>query len=284
MPSPISPPVTKHQSYRRKKPTIFSLITMLQEVWAQRELLTHLTVRNLRVQHKQSVLGYAWLILNPLVYLLTLTFVFSTIFKAPSGGSPFILFLSIGLFPWIFFASAIAQATDSVVGAQGLITSVYFPRQFVVISAVLIRLLDFAVGIAIVGGAMIYYQQPLTWHVVWVPVLFGLQFLFVLGMAMPLAALNLFFHDFRFLVAVLLNLWFFLTPIMYSVDIVPAKYRLWYDLNPIARLITAYRAALLDGASPPTGSLIFASMVTLVVLVVGCYLFQRMESAFADNI
>jgi lipopolysaccharide transport system permease protein len=267
----------------RSYPALLALVPSLLELWTRRELLWHMTVRNLRAQHKQSVLGYAWLVVNPVTQLIILTFVFSTIFGTPSQGHPFVLFLALGLFPWIFFSSALSQATDSVVLSANLLRSVYFPRHFLVVSAVMIRTVDFFVGLMILAVALVYFSVPLSPSVAWVPLLFALQFLFIVGLSLPLAAINLFFHDVRFLVGVFLNLWFFLTPIFYPVSIVPEQYRVLYELNPMARLIGAYREALLFGVSPQASSLVAAALTTLFALFIGYYLFQKMEPRFADR-
>ncbi len=249
-----------------------------------RELLWHMTVRHLRAQYKQSILGYSWIALNPLAQLLTLGFVFSTIFHSPSQGAPFLLFLALGLMPWIFFQAAVQAGTDSLVGAESLVTSVYFPRETIVIAAVLVRVVDLIAGGAIIALLMLYFQYPLSWTVVWVPLILCIHAIFVIGISLPFAAFNLFFRDIRFLVGVVLYLWFFFTPIMYSVDLVPERYSLLYDLNPNARFIGAYRYAILSHVSPPLTGLLVAILVSLGTLLVGYYLFKRMEPAFADRV
>lgn len=256
----------------------------MRSLWLHRDVLWYLTVRSLRAQHKQSVLGYVWLLLNPLTQLATLTFVFSVVFPNPSQDHPFVLFLAIGLFPWIFFANAVNQATDSIVASAGLVTAVYFPRDLVVISAVMIRMLDFLAGLLIIGVALVLFGQALTWNALWILPLFALQFLFILGISLPLAAFNLFFHDVRFLVGVVLHLWFFMTPIFYPVEFVPDQYRVIYDLNPMARFVGAYREAVLLHGSPPATSVALALGSTLLCLVIGYYLFRKLEPRFADRV
>jgi lipopolysaccharide transport system permease protein len=258
--------------------------TLVANVWRDRELLWHLTVRNLRSQYKQSILGYAWILVNPAVQLLTLTFIFSTVLRTPSQGVPFPLFLCVGLIPWLFFATAVMAATDSVSGSANFVTTVYFPREILPVSAVLMRVLDLAAGLAVVFGLLLYYGYGLGWTAGWLPLLCLGHFVLGLGLGLPLAALNLFFHDVRFLVATALNVWFFVTPVMYPPEIVPDRYRFLQTLNPNAWLIDAYRAALLDGKSPSAEILLWTAGTSLVVLAAGYWTFKRLEPGFADSI
>jgi ABC-type polysaccharide/polyol phosphate export permease len=261
-----------------------TLVRPFQVIWRRRELLAHLTVRNLRVQYKQSALGYSWLFVNPVSQMLTLTFIFSAVFKTPSQGSPFVLFLCIGLFPWIFFAAALQSATESIVASAPLINTIRFPRELLVISAVLIRLVDFCAALVVLAVALIYYSQPLTLSAFWVLPMFFLQFVFTLGLAFPLAALNLFFHDVRYLVGVVLYLWFFFTPVFYSTDIVPARYTTLFNLNPMSRFINAYRFSILHDGSPPAVSLGIAAAMAFSTLIVGYLIFRKLEPRFADRV
>ena len=243
-----------------------------------------MTIRHLRGQYKQSVLGFAWMFVNPLSLIVILTFVFSTIMRVSSNGTPYPLFLFVALIPWIFFSSALASATDSVVGAASLVTKVYFPREILPTAAVLTKIVDFGAGLLILAGVMIYYSTLPAWTVWWFPILFTLHVVFTLGICYPLSALNLYFHDVRFLVGVALNLWFYLTPIIYPLDIVPDKYRIFFELNPNSLFINAYRRVILYGESPGLDRVALGLGITVVTFVVGYYLFKRMEPGFADRI
>jgi len=252
--------------------------------WRRRELLWHMTVRHLRGQYKQSVLGYAWAFVNPLSQMLIMTFVFSTILRFSSEGTPYPLFLFVGLIPWIFFSSAIASGTESVVGASSLVTKVYFPREVLPTAAVLTKLVDLGFGILILMGLMVYYGDPPELTAWWLPVLFSIHLIFTLGLAYPLAALNLFFHDVRFLVGVVLTMWFYLTPVLYTVDIVPPRYRFLYEINPNSLFINAYRRVLLHGEDPGVEKVLLGLVIAVATFLVGYYLFKKMEPAFADRI
>jgi ABC-type polysaccharide/polyol phosphate export permease len=243
-----------------------------------------MTVRHLRGQYKQSVLGYAWALVNPLSQMIILTFVFSTILRFQSEGIPYPLFLFVGLIPWIFFSGAVGSATESVVGAAGLVTKVYFPREVLPTAAVFTKLVDLAFGLVILGALMVYYGEPPELTSWWLPVLFAIHTIFILGLSYPLAALNLFFHDVRFLVGVVLTLWFYLTPVLYPVDIVPERYQFVYDVNPNSLFINAYRRVLLHGESPGLEKVALGLAIALATFLIGYYLFKKMEPAFADRI
>ena len=260
------------------------VIPSLIELWRRRELLWHMTIRHLRGQYKQSILGYAWAILNPLSLMLTLSFVFSVLLRFESGDIPYPLFLLMGLLPWIFFSMAVSSATDSITGAFSLVTKVYFPREVLPMAAVLTKIVDLGFGLIILVALMVYLGYPPVWTIVWVPVLFFIHLLFTLGMALPLAALNLFFHDVRFLVGVVLTLWFYLTPIIYPSDIVPDRYQILFDLNPNALFINAYRRVVLEGVHPGTDRLLLGLGIATLTFLIGYYLFKRMEPRFADRI
>lgn len=263
---------------------VLDLGPSLAAFWQRRGLLWHMTIRHLRGQYKQSILGYAWAFVNPLSLMLILSFVFSIILRIPSQGVPYPLFLLVALLPWIFFSSALSSATDSVTNASSLVTKVYFPREVLPTAAVFTKLVDLGAGLLILIGLMVYLGHPPEWAAVWLPVLLFIHILFTLGLAFPLAALNLFFHDVRFLVGVALTLWFYLTPVIYPVDLVPERYRIVFDLNPNSVLINAYRRVMLEGISPGLDRVFLGLMIALLTFLVGYYLFKRMEPGFADRI
>jgi len=257
----------------------------LRELVRRHELVWLMTVRHLKGQYKQSVLGYAWAFVNPLTQMLILSFVFSIFLQVrPAGDVPYPLFLFVGLLPWIFFSSAVASGTDSVVGASSLVTKVYFPREILPIAAAFTKVVDLAFGLLILTAMMIYYGTPPEWTVVWVPAIFLIHLVFTIGLSFPLAALNLFFHDVRFLVGVVLSMWFYLTPVMYPVETVPPRYHILFDLNPNSIIINAYRRVIYQGDSPGLDRLLLGLGVAVVTFVVGYYLFKMMEGAFADRI
>jgi ABC-type polysaccharide/polyol phosphate export permease len=260
------------------------LLASLGNFWRRRDLLWHMTVRHLRGQYKQSVLGYAWAFVNPLSQMIILSFVFSTIIRVPSGDVPYPLFFFVGLIPWMFFANALASGTDSVVNASSLVTKVYFPREVLPTAAVLTKLVDLAFGLVILGALMVYYGDPPALTAVWFPLLFSIQLVFTIGLTFPLAALNLYFHDVRFLVGVALTLWFYLTPVLYPIDIVPDRYLWVFDINPNSLFINAYRRVILHGEAPELEKVVLGAVIAVGTFVIGYYLFKKMEKGFADSI
>lgn len=264
---------------------ILDLAVYLGRFWQRRDLLLHMTIRHLRGQYKQSVLGYAWAVVNPLSQIIILSFVFSTILRIPAPeGTPYPLFMFVGLLPWIFFSSALSSATDSVVNASSLVTKVYFPREILPTAAVLTKLVELGFGLMILSVLMLYYGRLPETTSLWMPLLFFIHLVFTLGLSYPLAALNLYFHDVRFLVGVALLLWFYLTPIIYPVSLVPAKYEIIFDLNPNALFINAYRRVILYGESPGIEKVMLGLFIAIATFAVGYYLFKKMERGFADRI
>jgi lipopolysaccharide transport system permease protein len=245
-----------------------------------------MTGRNIRSQYKQSILGYAWVFVNPFMQMLVLTFVFSTILRIGRDviPYPFPLFLFVALLPWMFFSSAVSSATDSITGSASLVTKVYFPREILVAATVFSKIVDLLFGLLILLGLMVFYSEYPSWTAVWVPAIFAMQLLFTVGLSLPLAALNLFFHDVRYLVGVTLMIWFYITPVIYPVDIVPERYKILFDLNPLSLVVNAYRRVLLDGTSLSTERFLAGMGGALLTFLVGYYLFKRMEAGFADRI
>ncbi len=255
-------------------------------LWQRRELLWSMTGRNIRSQYKQSILGYAWIFVNPLMQMLVLTFVFSTILRIGRDviPYPFPLFLFVALLPWMFFSNALSSATDSISGSASLVTKVYFPREILVTAAVFSKIVDLLFGLLILLGLMVFYNEYPSWTAVWVPAIFAIQLLFTIGLALPLAALNLFFHDVRYLVGVVLLVWFYITPVIYPVEMVPDRYKVLFDLNPLSLVLNAYRRVLLDGTSPGWDRMLLGIAGALLAFLLGYYLFKRMEAGFADRI
>jgi len=260
------------------------MVPHLLDFWRRRDLLWHMTVRHLRGQYKQSVLGYAWAFLNPLSQMLILSFVFSTLLRFESQGLPFPLFVFVGLLPWMFFSNGLSSATDAVAGSANLVTKVYFPREILPMAAILTKVVDLGFGLLILVALMVAYNHPPTETVVWVPVLFFMHILFIAGLSFPLAALNLYFHDVRYLVGVALTMWFYLTPVIYPMEAVPSKYQFIFDINPNALIINAYRRVILLDDSPDMKRLALGLGISLGTFIIGYFLFKKMESGFADHI
>jgi lipopolysaccharide transport system permease protein len=256
----------------------------LSEVWKYRELFYFLTKRDIKVRYKQTVLGGLWAVIQPLFTMVVFTLFFGRLAKIPSDGIPYPIFVYAGLLPWTYFANALSASGNSLVGSASLITKVYFPRLIITGSASLAGLLDFFIAMLVLGFLMIYYQFLPGSGLVLFPVLVGLTFLCAVGVGLWLSALNVQYRDIRYVIPFLIQLWMFVSPVIYPISMVDEKFRWLLALNPMGGLIKAYRASLL-GYMPIDWFLlgISAGMIIFILLSGICY-FRRMEKTFADVI
>jgi lipopolysaccharide transport system permease protein len=253
----------------------------LRDLWSYRELLYFLTWRDVKVRYKQTLLGAAWAIIQPLFAMLIFTLFFGRLAGVPSDGIPYPLFAYAGLLPWMFFANAVTASGNSLVGSSHLITKVYFPRIIIPAAAVMAGLVDFAIAFAILAGLMAYYRVPVVWSMSMLPVLVFLTVLIALGVGMWTSALNVKYRDVRHALPFLIQLWMFATPIIYPSSIVPARWRWVLAINPLAGIIETYRASLF-GRQLNWPTITISTAITLAVLVCSAYIFRRMEKSFAD--
>jgi ABC-type polysaccharide/polyol phosphate export permease len=257
---------------------------LLAGVWARRDLVWTLASRDARARYQQSILGIYWTILNPLATAAVFTVVFSMIAGVPVGQTPYAVFVLCGLAPWSFFANTIVNASGSLIGMAGLLTKVGFPREVLPLAAVLARLVDLAVSLAVVLLVLAWYGLPLRWTVLLVPLPLAIEIVFVLGLGLLLGAANLFYRDVNQLLGVALSLWIFLTPVVYPLDRVPASLRPWIALNPLTPVVTVFRDLILGTGAPDLSPLLPAAAVSLVVFVLGYALFKRLEPLFAETV
>lgn len=246
------------------------------------ELVRELTAREIKSRYKQSVLGYAWVILNPLAQMLVMAFVFSHILRFPTLGVPYTIFLYIGLLPWNLFASTLTSSTNALVGNASLLKKIYFPREIFIISTTLAKIVDFTLASSIFVIAMFLYHIPLTWNILWFVPIFLIQQLFAYGLSLILASFNLFYRDIQYILSLLLTIWMYLTPVIYPTEMFPDKYRFIFQLNPMAVIINAYRETILSGGMPNLSSLGIALAVSLLITIVSIKIFRKLEGVFAD--
>lgn len=261
-----------------------SVIDQLHELFRHRDLLILWTMRDIRVRYKQSVLGVAWAILQPLSIMLIFTVIFSYIARMPSDGVPYPLFSFAALLSWTLLATAFSTAVPSLVTNMNLVSKVYFPREILPIAAVLASLVDFLVACLVFVPMMIYYQVPLSWTILTVPLIVVVQLALILGMTMWAAALNVFYRDIRFVVPLATQLWMYVTPVIYPVSLVPERFRWLYMMNPMASLVDGYRRTLLLHELPDFTYLALAALVSLLSLWMGYRYFKQAEARFADLI
>jgi lipopolysaccharide transport system permease protein len=254
----------------------------LKEVWKYRELFYFLTKRDIKVRYKQTVLGGLWAIIQPVFTMIVFTLFFGRLAKMPSDGIPYPIFVYAGLLPWTYFANALTASGNSLVGSANLITKVYFPRLIIPASASLAGLLDFFIAMLVLGVLMVYYQFLPGYGILLFPALVALTFLCAVGVGLWLSALNVEYRDIRYAIPFVVQLWMFVSPVIYPVSMVDEKYQWLLALNPMGGVITAFRASLL-GHQPIDWFLLIISAVIIVLLFLsGLFYFKRMEKTFAD--
>lgn len=246
------------------------------------ELTRELTTREIKARYKQSILGYAWVILNPLFQMLVMAFVFSHIVRFPTVGIPYPIFLYAGLLPWTLFANSLIGATNSLVSSANLIKKIYFPREIFVISTIISKIVDFLLASTVFVIFLIFAHTPLTINLLWVIPIFLIQQLFTYGLSLILSALNLFYRDIQYVLSLILTIGMYLTPVIYPTEIFPGAYRWIFQLNPMAVIINAYRQAILVGGMPNLTSLGIALVVSSIITFLGFRLFKKLEGVFAD--
>jgi lipopolysaccharide transport system permease protein len=257
-------------------------VSAFQMLNQHRDLLYAWTSRTIRARYKQSIVGGLWAILQPVATVAIFTVLFTQFIKIDSGKFPYILLSYTAMAPWTFFSASVGDMVDSLTSNMNLVSKIYFPREIFPISALLARLLDFAIAITLLLVIMIYYQVPLfrlSW--LWFPVILLIQLALALGLGFIGGALNVFYRDVRHLFSLGLQLWLYATPIVYPLSVVPEQWRTLYALNPMVGIIESYRGVLLEGQGPGL-PLLFSAIIALLLLSAGYWLFKRVEFQFAD--
>jgi lipopolysaccharide transport system permease protein len=259
----------------------------LREIWRFRDLLYFLIWRDVKVRYKQTILGAAWAVLQPLLMMIVFTLFFGRLAGVSSGGVDYPVFAFAGLLPWMFFATAISSAGNSVVGSERLITKVYFPRLAVPFAAVGAAVVDFGVASLLLVGLMGVFGIPPGLGLLLSPLIFAVIFLAAVGVGTLLAALNVAYRDFRYVIPFLVQLWMFATPTVYMQPTADGTgsglVQALLALNPLTGLIAAFRASVL-GTPIPWASLGLSSIAVLCLCLFGCYYFRKVEDSFADII
>ena len=255
----------------------------LADIWAHRELLYFLTWRDIKIRYKQTALGALWAVIQPLFPMLIFTLFFGKLAKMPSDGIPYSIFAYAGLLPWSYFAAAVGNSSNSVVGSSNLITRVYFPRMIIPASGVLAALVDFAIAFVLLGCLMAWHRVLPTPSILMLIPLVALVTLLALGFGMLLAGLTVKYRDFRYAMPFLIQLWMFATPVIYPASLVPVKWRWVLALNPLTGIIEGFRSSLFARAFD-WGALVFSAGFTIFLLIYAAYSFRRQERIFADLI
>jgi len=254
----------------------------LGEVLERRELVYFLTWRDVKVRYKQTLLGAAWAILQPLLGMVVFSVFFGRLAKMPSDGVPYPIFVFSALVPWTFFANALTQSANSLVSNAALLKKVYLPRLAVPIASVLSGVLDFFLALAVLLGMMAYYGIALTMNILVFPLFLTIALVTALGAGLWLAALNVQFRDVRHAVPFLVQFWLFATPIAYPSSLLEGMARTLFGLNPMVGVVEGFRWALLGAGNPPGAMLATSAAIAVLMLVTGAMYFSRMERTFAD--
>lgn len=247
-----------------------------------KDLLLAWTQRTIRGRYQQSILGWLWAIVQPVASVIIFSIIFTRFVRVDTGDIPYPLFSYIAVAPWAFFSTSLTDMTTSLVLNFNLVTKVYFPREVLPVSSMLARLLDFAIAAVVMIALLAIYRIPVSpAALLFLPVVVLIQILLILGIGLITSAMNIFYRDVQPLLTLVIQLWFYASPIIYPVTLVPEQYRTLYYLNPMAGILEAYRAILLHQTLPGL-SLLIAAGEALLVLAFGYWLFKKVEFQFAD--
>lgn len=255
----------------------------LSELWQYRELLFFLSWRDIKIRYQQTVLGFVWAILQPVMTMVVFSLFFGKLGKIPSEGLPYPIFNFTALLPWQFFEQSINASTNSLVTNSNMITKVYFPRLYVPIASVLSGLVDFAIAFLVLIAMMLFYKISPTVGVFLLPVFLLLAFVTAIGVSLWMSALNVKYRDVRYIVPFLSRFWFFATPIAYPSTLLEEPWRTLYGLNPMVGVVEGFRWALL-GTAPPQSMIYLSAVIAVVIFITGLLYFNRTEKTFADVI
>lgn len=254
----------------------------IKEIFAYKEMIRNLVYKGLRARYKGSVLGFLWTFLNPLLQLLVYTVVFSLILRP--GVDNFAMYLFVALIPWLFFSGSITDSTACILANGSLVKKVYFPRSIVPISTVMVNFINMLLTFIIVFIALYITGFPLTIYTLYLPVLFIVQFIITLGISFIVACVSVYFRDLQHIIGIVVMMWFYLTPIIYDISIVPDNVRAVFLLNPMTSIVTAYRELLYYRTTPTFDGILLTFGVGIVLLIFGYILFNRLQKRFAEEI
>ncbi len=268
--------------FLRIQPTKGWVSLKLSELWDYRELFYFLVWRDIKVRYKQTALGMAWAIIQPIFTVVIFSVFFGRLAKIPSDGIPYPLFSFAALVPWTFFSYGLNQSSNSLVGSANLITKVYFPRLAVPIASIVAGTVDFLLAFAVLIVMMVYYHRAPTINILFLPLFFLLTVVTSLGVGLWLSALNVKYRDVRLILPFLVQLWMFATPIAYPSSLLHGRWRNIYGLNPMVGVVEGFRWALLGVKSPPGVMVFVSATIAALLLMGGVIYFRRMEKTFAD--
>ncbi len=260
------------------------MLTYLRELYRYRDLLFSLTARDIKVRYRQTLLGVAWAVMQPLAFMFIFTLVFQKFGKVSSDGTPYPLFSYTGLVPWTFFSTSLGLAVNSIAGNMSLVKKVYFPKEVFPIGVVLACFVDFLIASSLVGGLLMFYRFPVNVQIIWIPWLIGLEIVFLIGISLLVSSLNVFFRDVKYIVPLAVQLLMFTTPVIYPTSMVPEPLRRYFLLNPMAVVVDGVRRVVLHGQPPELGPLVLSTALVGLFVGLAYGYFKRVEVRFADLI
>jgi lipopolysaccharide transport system permease protein len=254
----------------------------LRELWEYRELLFFFVWRDIKVRYRQTVMGAMWAVIQPIFTMVIFSLFFGRLAKVPSDGLPYPVFSYAALVPWTFFATALTQASNSLVVSANMVKKIYFPRLTLPIATVLAGVIDFVLAFTVLLGMMLFYGLVPTINVLWLPFFLLLALITSLGVGLWLSAMNVQFRDVHYTIPFLTQAWLFVTPIAYPSSLLPEPWRTLYGLNPMAGVVEGFRWALLGTDTAPGPMTLVSAVVALTLFISGAFYFRRMEQSFAD--
>jgi len=258
-------------------------IPNFRELLEHRDLLVFLVKRDIKVMYAQTILGFAWAVLNPLIQIIVFSVIFGRLAKLDSDGIPYFLFSTVAIIPWTYMSNAMGTSSQSLVSGQAMLGKVYFPRIIFPVTPIVSRLVDFAISLVLLAGVMIYYGAVPGAQIVFLPLFVAMMIAVPAGIGFWLSSLAIRFRDVKFAMPFIVRMLIYSAPILYAASIIPDDYRFWYSFNPIVGVIEGFRACLLG--SPIPWQYVFPGMLTTVLLVLsGAMYFRRMERIVVDVI
>jgi lipopolysaccharide transport system permease protein len=278
--------ITKHEPHTIYiKPSKGLAALNLYDLWVYRELVFFMVWRDIKVRYKQTLLGMAWAVIQPVMTMLIFTFLFGKVAKLPTDGIPYPVFSFAALLPWGLFVTALNQGSRSLVAHNNMVTKIYFPRLILPMASVFAGLVDFAIAFVILIGLMFYYNVTPAWNLMWtLPLYLLLAIITALGVALWLSAVNVQYRDVNQALPFLTQFWLFATPVAYSSKVISAKWQIVYSLNPMAGVVNGFRWALLGTGNGPDVTFWVSASISILILISGLFYFRSMEKTFADTI
>lgn len=255
---------------------------VLKEIYAYREMLFNLVRKGLRIRYKGSFLGFLWTFLNPLLQLIIYSMVFAIIVRA--NIEKYYMFLFVALVPWMFFSACLQDSASSIIANKDLVKKIYFPRSIIPLSIVCTAFMNMLYTMIVVFIALIFSGIGLNFSVLALPVIFAIEFLFALGIALIIAGLNVYFRDLEYILGMIIMAWFYFTPVMYPIDMIPSQVVAIFYANPMTNIILAYRDILYYKKFPDLSSMSLAIVIGLVTTVIGFVLFQKLQRGFVEEL